>query len=123
MLQRIYNAIGMEPIGSGDNSSGQTFLTFSRELTNPEKNLVDSIMASNPTFPPSPVGTRFVVADIWNKKAQFEAAIGLSYDIYYSESVPGSGDVDTIELHFKKSLNLTEKARVATEYGKLLIQR
>lgn len=119
MLQRIFNAIGMEPTGTGD-IGGQTMLEFSRELTSTEKQKVDAIMSDNPTLPPTPVGSRFVIRDVWNQKAFFENAIGLPYQIYYSESVLGSGDVDQVEIHFATALTNTQKNKVLAEYAKLI---
>jgi hypothetical protein len=118
MLQRIFNAIGIEPIGSGD-VSGQTYLQFSRALTDLERVSVDAIMADNPTFPPVNAGTTYVIRDVWNQKSLFETNLGFSYKIYYSESVPGSGNVDQIELHFGALTN-TQKNKVASEYAKLI---
>ncbi len=126
MLQRIYNAIGLEPIGSGD-SGGMTFLNFDRELTVEEEETVDAIMADNPTMPPVAVDpasgdskTVFIITDVYNKRDQISAAIGLPYETYYSESVPGSGEVDQIELHFAGPLTQEQKDTVITEYGKLI---
>lgn len=118
MLQRIFNAIGLEPIGSGD-IGNQTYLDFSRELTAAEKTQVDTIMANNPTFPPTNPGTTYVIRDVWNQKAFFESQLGFPYKIYYSESVPGSGNVDQIELHFGTLTN-TQKNKVSSEYSKLI---
>lgn len=119
MLQRIFNAIGIEPISSGD-TNGSTYLEFARDLTDPEQATVTAIMADNPTFPPQPIGTRYVIRDVWNQKAAFEAALGMSYQIYYSESVPGSGNVDQIEIHFPTALTSTQLTKVKTEYAKLI---
>jgi hypothetical protein len=77
-------------------------------------------MADNPTLPPVNPGTAFVIADVWNKREEIAAAIGLPYETYYSESVPGSGEVDQIELHFLEQLTDEQKTKVITEYGKLI---
>ena len=88
MLQRILNTIGIEPIATGD-TGGQTYLEFTRELTTQEKAQLDAIMADNPTQPPTPVGSRFVIRDVWNQKSLIETSMGFPYKVYYSESTPG----------------------------------
>lgn len=119
MLQRIFNEVGIEPIGSGD-VDDRTVLTFSRPLTDTEKQKLDTLMASNPTFPPSTGGTIFVVRDVWNQKTLIEDAMGATYKLYYSESVIGSGDIDQVELHFDQVLTSTQCDKVISEYGKLI---
>jgi len=118
MLQRIYLAIGIEPTSSGD-TGGQTFLTFSRELSVAEKASVDAIMSNNPTFPPVTTNTVFLVKDLWEFKADLEAAMGLNYDMYYYESVPGSGRIDMISLQFRSVLTTQQKNKVINEYQKI----
>jgi hypothetical protein len=119
MLQRILNTIGIEPIASGD-VAGQTYLEFSRDLTEAEKAQVNSIMATNPTLPPVPVGSVFTIRDVWNQKDTIASAMGFPYKVYYSESIPGSGNVDQIELHFPSTLTTTQKNKIISEYGKLI---
>ena len=118
MLARIYNAI-REPVGSGGDVDGRTYLEFPRELTTAEQAAVAAIMADNPTFPPKTSNSKGSVRDVWAQKTYFEEKIGLPCDLYYSESVVGSGNVDQIELHFKKTLTTTEKNKVKTEYANL----
>jgi hypothetical protein len=119
MLQRILNTIGIEPIGSGD-VAGQTYLEFSRDLTNAEKAQVDSIMANNPTIPPVDTGSVFIIRDVWNQKDLIATQMGFPYKVYYSESVPGSGNVDQIELHFASTLTTTQKNKIISAYGQLI---
>lgn len=120
ILQRVTNAIGLEPIGLGDSGNVSTFLTFSRELTTSEQNTVQSIMNDNPSYPPTTTNTIAFITDIWNERAAFQAAIGLVYDIYYDESVRGSGNVNQIKLVFRKTLTNTEKNKVKAEFAKLI---
>jgi hypothetical protein len=124
MLQRCLNEVGIEPIDSGD-TSGQTYLAFSRELTLTEKIALDLLMLSNPTFPPANTGkTTYEIKDIWETRQQFSVAVGggvaLEFFIYYTESVPGSGSFDRIQLHFKKALSASERNKVADEQSKLM---
>lgn len=119
MMQRIEETVGLRPNMTGD-VEGSTIVAFSRELTAPEKTLLDALMADNPTNPPSTAGTKFVIRDIWSQKAAFETAIGFPYRVYYSESVPGSGNVDQIEIHFDSTLTTQQRNKVIAEYGKLI---
>jgi hypothetical protein len=119
MLQRCLNEVGIEPISTGD-SGGVTFLQFSRELTPEEKTKLDVLMADNPTLPPNPKGSMFVIRDVWNQKNLIEGAMGFPYKVYYTESVPGSGNVDQVELHFESSLTTQQRNKIIAEYGKLI---
>lgn len=124
MLQRIKNEVGIEPIGSGDVGDSQgnwrTYLDFSRDLTIAEKALLDVVMVSNPTFPPTNSLTVLKIQDIFEKLAQFNTATGLNLKLYCSESVPGSGVIDQIELHSSVLLTLQQKNKVVSEYAKLI---
>lgn len=119
MMQRIEQTVGLKPTMTGD-VAGFTVVNFSRELTSQEKTALDTLMASDPTNPPTTGGTKFVIRDIWNQKSVFEQAIGLTYRVYYSESVPGSGNVDQIEIHFDSNLTTQQRNKVLTEYAKLI---
>jgi hypothetical protein len=119
MLQRILNKIGIEPVVTGD-VGGETYVEFTRDLTPAEKTQVDQIMADNPTLPPNPTGSRFVIRDVWNQKDSIATAMGFPYQVYYSESVPGSGNVDQVELHFSQTLTTTQRNKIVSEYGKLI---
>src|SRR3990167_1360155 len=57
-IQRIEQEVGIKPDAIGD-SSGFTFVNFSRELTAQEKTALDTLMAANPTLPPTSGGTKF----------------------------------------------------------------
>lgn len=119
MMQRIEETVGIRPTMTGD-VEGATVVAFSRELTTEEKALLDTLMASDPTNPPTTGGTKFVIRDIWSQKSVFETAIGLPYRVYYSESTPGSGNVDQIEIHFDSTLTTAQRNKVISEYGKLI---
>ena len=116
--KRCLNEIGIEPTGTGD-SSGFTFLNFSRELTPTEKTALDALMASNPSVPPANT-CRIKIGDMWNKLAQFNASSGANFKLYYSQSVPGSGNVDTLELHTDTPLTNQQKTKVQDAYKNLL---
>ena len=118
-LERIEQEVGLRPTAIGD-SSGATFVTFSRELTAPEKILLDALMASNPTVPPTSANTKFVIRDVWTQKSFIETAMGLPYKVFYSQSTPGSGIVDQIEIQFNKVLTTQERNKVISEYSKLI---
>jgi hypothetical protein len=119
VLQRIANAIGLEPVALGDVGE-QTYLEFPRGLTEEEKNAVDAVMADNPTYPPQTANTVFTLMDVWNRRQQIADALGLEYDLYYTESMEGSGDIDLIEIHFKKQLSEAEIQMVYDNYPRLL---
>jgi hypothetical protein len=122
MLQRCLNEVGVEPIGSGDiqiDGNMVTYLEFSRDLTDTEKTALDTLMASNPTLPPT--GTaRVKIKDIYERLPDFIAASGLNIKLYYSESTLGSGKVDTIELHTASPLTSTQKNKIQTAFAGLL---
>ena len=118
-MERIEQEVGLRPDAIGD-SSGLTFVNFSRELTVPEKALLDTLMASNPTLPPTNTNTKFVIRDVWSQKSFIETAMGLAYKVFYSQSVPGSGIVDQIEIQFNKVLTTQERNKIISEYGKLI---
>jgi hypothetical protein len=124
MLQRIKNAVGIEPTSSGDHSVDgvwYTRLEFSRNLMQAEKALLDTVMASNPTYPP--IGTaKFKIADLWEKLAQFNASAGTNFQLYYNESVPGSGVIDQLELHSSGSLTITQKNKAKTSFAGLIAE-
>jgi len=119
ILQRVFNTIGIEPAGLGD-IGDQTVLQFERPLTEEEKVALDAVMANNPTYPPATTNTVFSLLDVWNRRQEIATELGLPYDLYYNESVQGSGDIDTIEIHFKKELTTEEIQRVYDNYPRLL---
>jgi hypothetical protein len=119
MVQRILQTVGIKPTMTGD-SSGFTVINFDRELTAPEKTLLDGVMADNPTQPPTLTGTKFVIKDIWSQKATIGTAMGATYRVYYSESVLGSGDINQIEIHFDTNLTTTQRNKVLTAYANLI---
>lgn len=119
MVQRIERSVGIKPTMTGD-TGGFTVVNFSRELTAPEKALLDTLMADNPTLPPTPAGSRFVIRDVWNDKGAIQTAMGFPYKVFYSESVAGSGNIDQIELHFDQTLTTTQRNKILTEYAKLI---
>ena len=120
MWHRIHYDIGIWPISSGF-VSNQMVITFDRDLTVAEKTLLDAIMASSPGQPPVAVGTVFKVKDIWEFIDSFNTATTITLKVFYSESVPGSGKFDMIELHAASALTTNQKNKVASEYGKLII--
>ena len=117
-MQRIEQEVGLRPTAMGD-SSGQTFVNFSRELTAGEKAILDALMATNPSVPPTAT-CRVKIGDMWNKLAQFNASSGANFKLYYSQSVPGSGNVDTLELHTDTPLTVQQKNKVQDAYKNLL---
>lgn len=118
LIKRCKFEVGIEPINTG-NIEEQTFLEFDRDLTEQEKALLDTLMASNPTQPPT--GTcRVKIQDIYERLAQFNANTGMNIRIYYSESVNNSGSIDTIELHTDAPLTATQKSKITTGYSNLL---
>ena len=123
MSQRIFNEMGIKPTMTGDTPDGsdgmKTIVEFSRELTPQEKSTLDAIMATDPTIPPTAT-CRVKIGDMWNKLAQFNASSGANFKLYYSQSVPGSGNVDTLELHTDAPLTNQQKTKVQDAYKNLL---
>ena len=116
--QRCLNEIGINPTATGD-SSGFTFLNFAEPLTTEQKTALDALMATNPSVPPTAT-CRVKIGDMWNKLAQFNIASGANFKLYYSQSVPGSGNVDTLELHTDAPLTNQQKTKVQDAYKNLL---
>lgn len=119
LMERCRNEVGVNPTMAGD-SGGFTVVNFSRELTVEEKAKLDTLMADNPTLPPNSGGSKFVIRDVFNQKSSIQTAMGFPYKVYYSESIPGSGSVDQIELHFSSTLTTTQRNKIISEYGKLI---
>ena len=118
-MERIEQTVGLRPTMVGD-TGGFTVVQFSRELTEPEKALLDTLMAGNPTLPPTPVGTRFVIRDIWSQKSFIETQMGFPYKVFYSQSTPGSGNVDQIEIHFDQTLTTQQRNKIISTYANLI---
>jgi hypothetical protein len=120
MLRRCLLQVGLEPIAIGD-AGEQTYLTFSRELTQGEQSNLDTLMADNPTFPPS-TGVRVLIRDLWEEWDQFKVACGLpNLQIFYHESTTGSGKVDRIQLWHPTPLTQAQKDTVRNTYRNLWI--
>lgn len=122
MINRIKETIGIEPISTCDvdvDEVKQTAIEFDRDLTKEEYVQLEAIMADDPAIAPeSP--TVFKIKDIYNHLDAFNKATGLNLSIYYSESVPGSGDVDMIELHADRVLTEAERDTVRDAYSALM---
>ena len=118
-MERIGQTVGLRPTMVGD-VAGFTVVQFSRELTIGEKTLLDTLMVGNPTLPPTPIGSRFVIRDVWTQKSFIETQMGFPYRVYYSQSTPGSGVVDQIEIHFDQDLTTQQRNKILTEYAKLI---
>ena len=94
MLQRISEVVGVVPTSSSDVAVGegmQTVIECATDLTALLKAQLDTLMASNPTQPPLAIGTVFKIKDIWENRDGLKASVGgLTFRIYFSESVLGS---------------------------------
>jgi len=117
-MQRIEQEVGLKPTAIGD-SSGFTFVNFSRELTPQEKTILDTLMASNPTLPPTSGGTKFIIRDVWNQKGLIETQMGFPYKVFYSSSQSNS-IIDQVELHFDQVLTTQQRNKIVSEYAKLI---
>ena len=118
LIKRCLHKVGIEPVNTSD-IEDQTCIEFDRDLSDEEKTNLDALMLDNPTKPPAST-CRVKIQDIWEKLAQFNANTGLNIKIYYSESNPGSGVIDTIELHTDTPLTLAQKTKITNGYGNLL---
>jgi hypothetical protein len=102
LLNKIRMATGYWP---GTWTTGtNTYLEFHEDLNQSEIDTVDAIMAS-PESACDPVefaitGNTYIVKDIWNYRAQIEAACGFNVAIGYkaSETPPDPGALDLIVL-------------------------
>lgn len=122
MLKRITLEVGVEPVAIGD-SDGKTFVTFREPLNDVQLERLNILMADDPTLPPKKAGTRFIVKDVQNFQNEIEAEMGLMFLLYYTESQPGSGVVDQLELIFNKELTKAEEKRVMEAYAKLISRK
>jgi hypothetical protein len=123
MLQRLKKAVGREPVSSGDiQMSGvwMTFLRFNPPLSAGEESLVAAVMADNPCYPPSTFGARFRIDDLWERLGDFRAATGIQFDLYFNESVPGSGVVDLLELHSPSPLTNQQRNQVKSAFASII---
>jgi hypothetical protein len=119
LLQRCLHEVGIEPMGISDVGE-QTVIQFSRELTALEKTKLDTLMADNPTFPPS-TGVGLIIKDIWENFEAFKADCQLpGLRIFYTAAQPG-GAIDQIYLWHPTTLNTQQKNRVKTAYSNLFI--
>ena len=118
LMERCRNEVGVNPTMAGD-SSGFTVVNFANELTAPQKALLDTLMADNPTLPPNLTGSKFIIKDIFNQKSTIQTAMGFPYKVYYSSS-QGNSVIDQIEIHFPSTLTTTQRNKIISEYGKLI---
>lgn len=122
ILQRCLNEVGIEPINCFDTQIDgilKTILSFSRELTIAEKTNLDTLMANNPTLPPTTGGTIFKIDDIWEKLANFRSTTGIQWKLYFSQSV-ANGPIDTIELHAGQTLTTPQKNQTRNAFAALI---
>lgn len=120
MLKRCLYEVGIEPVNTSDIGE-ETWLQFSRELTASEQAALNTLMTSNPTYPPGNDVTIVKIQDIWEKFEAFKSACGLpNLKLYYSESIPGSGNIDTIEIHNPTPLSNSQKNILKGAYSALL---
>jgi hypothetical protein len=123
MLQRCVNEVGIEPTNTGDEFNGNimvTFLEFTRDLTATEKTKLDTLMANNPTFPPTG-GGGYIIKDIWENFAQFKLDAQIpTLQLYYTQSTTG-GATDQVYLYNPTALTTAQKNRIKTAYTNLVI--
>jgi len=126
ILKRCLKEVGVEPLYVGDmpeNSILYTFVVFSAPLTAPQEAALNTLMSNNPQFPPSPgANTRFIIKDIYEFFDQFEADVGVGLDIYFSETVPGSGEINRIEIIANKAMTNAEKNKLRNAYSSLITE-
>lgn len=120
MLQRIKLTLGFEPAGSGTIGE-ETYITFLTALTDEQYNLLAALMNDNPTLPPSTgVGLQF--RDVWEEFELFRTEAQLpNLQLYFVESVPGSGKIDRGYLWHPTPLTNTQKNRVKNAYINLFL--
>jgi hypothetical protein len=119
MFQRIYYAIGLRQTASWD-ANGKTYLVFERALTESEETLLNDIMNNDPTNPPATTNTEFKVKDLYEFQTDLMNSMGLSFKMFFSESISGSGRIDMINLQFDKVLTSQEKNKVINMYQSLI---
>lgn len=118
-LKRCLNEIGIEPVSMCDVEES-TFLSFDRELTAGEKSRLDALMQDDPQHPKKGE-TVMKIIDIWEQFDEFRKDVGLpELRLYYSETVPGSGVVDQIELQHPTPLTQEQTERVKQAYISLI---
>ena len=122
-ISKIARDLGINSgdVWSGDNQLDGVWKTiiYTRvELTDQQKVILDSIMIDDGR-PPSTQNSIIMIKDIQEFQQEMKTSSGINFEIYYSESVPGSGKFDLIELHFDKNLTNQEKSKLISSYGDL----
>lgn len=126
VIQRCISEVGITPLWVGDlgyNDSLATVVAFASQLSAGQISLLDTLMTSNPQYPPSPgTNTRYIIKDIYEFFEQFKIDVGVDLKIYYSETVPGSGKIDRIEIIANKTMTAQEKNRLRNSYSGLITE-
>lgn len=125
MLQRIFKECGIWPLDCPDimiDGVWRTVPTFDIALSAEQKSALDILMADNPTFPPTPTGTKFQAIDLYENRATLSTKWGKNFWVWWDESVRGSGSFDKVLLYFDDNLSIAQRNAVRTEYGNLLTQ-
>lgn len=88
---------------------------FNTALDAAEQTALDEVFAAPDPYAPTLEisGQTYVILDIWEIQEDIKTETGIDFTIYYTESVPGSGIRDRIELRYNQIL--TNPARNSIE--------
>lgn len=106
--------MGVEPVGCHDQEDN-TVLIFDRELSEQEKQRLDSLMNNDPTFPPKSK-TIFRIVDIGEKLDWFNEQCGIGLRLFCS----GNERTDVLELHTEQELTEEQKQKVKQVFSNLI---
>lgn len=117
-VQKIRYAIGRGPNG-GSIVGGQQCFNFDPPLTPQEETAVANIMnQSSAGDVPTPVsGDEFHIIDLWDSsfRADLEAELGFTVEVYFKKSTPELDKTDLIVIHFGKGSALSVQEKKAAE--------
>jgi hypothetical protein len=112
------------------NGEKRTFLVFQNEISGTVSGVpvtgagvLSGLMTTgNPSYPPTPSGTTFVIEDLYEKFEEFKANAGIELKLYYTETTPGSGEIDKLELQADRILTNPEKNSLRGLYADLITE-
>ena len=116
--QKCVQAIGRQPRAMMDTGDDKTMLRFDPPLAAGEKAEIDAIFSDPATVCDAPAiaiaGNSYLLKDIWECRAELEAAIGFPIVFWFPKSEPGDERPNRIRLDFAGRI-LTQQDKKAVE--------